>query len=189
MSPPNGTPRGLPDTVGSGWIRCVWRHLADSSDVADDPQVVMARPRKAIVVCRLAAGLVVLVFSAVATALRGETEGGGVFGLADQVAMVGLGLLGAVGILMFTRPRVEADRRGIRVRNVIGSYTLTWDLVRGVRFGRGAPWASLELVNDDLLPVMAIQAADRDYAVTAVRRVRSLHAGHSSVPGGSDPKA
>jgi hypothetical protein len=98
--------------------------------------------------------------------------------------MVGLGLLGAAGILAFTRPRVEADRHGIRVRNVIGSYALPWDVVRAVRFGRGAPWASLELVNDDLLAVMAIQAADGEHAVEAVRQVRALHAGHR-VSGGS----
>jgi hypothetical protein len=130
------------------------------------------------VVCWVAAVAVVLVFSAVATALRGETEGGGVFGFADQVAMVGLGLLGAAGILAFTRPRVEADRDGIRVRNVVGSYHLPWSVVREVRFGRGAPWASLELVNDDLLPLMAIQAADKEYAVAVLRQVRALHAGH-----------
>ncbi|HEX6075628.1 MAG TPA: PH domain-containing protein [Micromonosporaceae bacterium] len=151
--------------------------------MVETPQVVRARPRKAAVVCWIAAVTVVLVFSAVATALRGETEGGGVFGFADQVAMVGLGLLGAAGILAFTRPRVEADQHGIRVRNVIGSYSLPWGLVRGVRFGRGSPWASLELVNDDLLPVMAIQAADREYAVAAVRQVRALHAGHGGKPG------
>lgn len=153
--------------------------------------MVRARPRKAAVVCWIAAVAVVLVFSAVATALRGETEGGGVFGFADQVAMVGLGLLGAAGILAFTRPRVEADRDGIRVRNVVGSYALPWDVVREVRFARGAPWASLELVNDDLLPLMAVQAADKEYAVAAVRQLRALHAvqsgesrGSQSEPGG-----
>jgi len=139
------------------------------------------------VVCWIAAVAVVLVFSAVATALRGETEGGGMFGFADQVAMVGLGLLGAAAILAFTRPRVEADRDGIRVRNVVGSYTLPWDVVREVRFTRGAPWASLELVNDDLLPVMAVQAADKGYAVAAVRQLRVLHAVHSGKRSQSDP--
>jgi hypothetical protein len=153
--------------------------------VVDTPQVVRVRPRKAVVVCWIAAVAVVLIFSAVATALRGETEGGGVFGFADQVAMVGLGLLGAAGILAFTRPRVEADRDGIRVRNVVGSYTLPWDVVREVRFARGAPWASLELVNDDLLPVMAVQAADKEYAVAAVRQLRVLHAVHSGERGDS----
>lgn len=139
--------------------------------------------------CWIAAVAVVLVFSAVATALRGETEGGGMFGFADQVAMVGLGLLGAGAILAFTRPRVEADRDGIRVRNVVGSYTLPWDVVREVRFARGAPWASLELVNDDLLPLMAVQAADKDYALAAVRQLRALHAVHSgdSCGGQSSP--
>lgn len=140
--------------------------------------MVRARPRRAATVCWIAAIAVVVVFSAVATGLRGGTEGGGVFGAADQVAMVGLGLLGALGILSFTRPRAEADKNGIRVRNVVGSYDLPWDVVRAVRFGRGAPWASLELVDDDVVAVMAIQAADKEHAVEAVRQVRRLLSDH-----------
>ncbi|MQA24401.1 MAG: PH domain-containing protein [Micromonosporaceae bacterium] len=147
------------------------------------PDVVRARPRRAAAVCWIAAIAVVVVFSVVATGLRGGTEGGGVFGAADQVAMVGLGLLGALGILSFTRPRAEADKNGIRVRNVVGSYDLPWDVVRAVRFGRGAPWASLELVDDDVVAVMAIQAADKEHAVEAVRQVRRLLADHQGSVG------
>ena len=146
--------------------------------VTETPEVVRARPRKAAVVCWIAAIAVVLVFSAVATGLRGDTEGGGVFGAADQVAMVGLGLLGALGILAFTRPRVEADEQGIKIRNVVGAYQLPWSVVRAVRFDRGAPWASLELADDDVVAVMAIQAADKEYAVETVRQVRALLAAY-----------
>lgn len=34
-----------------------------------------------------------------------------------------------------------------------------------MRFDRGAPWASLELHDDDLLPMVALQAADKELAV------------------------
>lgn len=128
--------------------------------------------------CWIAAIAVVIIFSAVATALRGDTEGGGVFGVADQIAMVGLGLLGAAGILSLTRPRVEADAERIKIRNVVGSYELPWQVVRAVRFDRGAPWASLELADDDVVAVMAVQAADKEYAVAAVRELRALLAAH-----------
>ena len=85
--------------------------------------------------------------------------------------MIGLGIFGALGFLLFTRPRVRPTPRGIRVRNVIGSYDLPWEVVRAVRFDRGAPWASLELHDDDLLPMVALQAADKEFArSTAVRR-------------------
>jgi hypothetical protein len=101
-----------------------------------------------------------------------------VFQRGDQVAMIGLGVLAAAGILMFTRPRVEADGAGVRVRNIVGSYELPWDLVREVRFSRGAPWASLELTDDDVVAVMAVQAADKERAVEAVRSLRALLAAH-----------
>jgi hypothetical protein len=93
----------------------------------------------------------------------------------DQAAMIGLGLLGSFLILLFTRLRVEADARGVRVRNVIGSVDLPWEIVRAVRFDRGSAWANLELHNDELVPILAVQAVDKERAVNAVRALRTLH--------------
>lgn len=153
--------------------------MADSTVVNDVARVVRARPRKATVIARVMAGAVVVIFTAVGVALHGKTDSGtGVFGVGDQIAMIGLGLLGAVSILLFTRPRVEADARGIRVRNVIGAYDLPWEVVRSVQFGRGAPWATLELRDDDVVAMMAVQAADKQYAVATVRALRALLATH-----------
>jgi hypothetical protein len=154
--------------------------------------VVRARPRRATRIAWVLAVLVVIVFSAVATGLRGTTESGkSVFQAGDQLAMVGLGVLGGLGILLFTRPRVEADERGIRIRNIVGGYDLPWDVVRSVQFNRGAPWASLELRDDDLVPVMAVQSADKKYAVDAVRSLRALlAAAQADVPErGEEPPA
>jgi hypothetical protein len=136
---------------------------------------VKARPIRATRVAWVLAVLVVAVFAAVATTLRGVTGSGrGYFQPGDQAAMIALGLLAALGILMFTRPRVEADARGIRIRNVIGGYDLPWDVVRSIEFRRGSPWASLELRDDDVIAVMAVQAADKERAVAAVRALRAL---------------
>jgi hypothetical protein len=88
---------------------------------------------------------------------------------------------------MFTRPRVSADARGIRIRNVIGSYDLPWNVVRSIEFRRGSPWASLELRDDEVVAIMAVQAADRAYAVAAVRGLRALLA--ESQAGGEVPPA
>ncbi|HEX5740719.1 MAG TPA: PH domain-containing protein [Pilimelia sp.] len=139
---------------------------------------VRLRPRRSRVVCRVAAGALFVVFAGVATVLRTPANQSGVaaFGAGDQVAMVLLGGLGAALILALARPRVEADADGIRVRNLVGGYALPWSAVRAVRFGRHAPWASVELHNDDVLAVMAVQAADRQYAVDGVRALRALHA-------------
>ena len=138
-------------------------------------QTVKARPVKTTRVAWVLAVVVVAVFSAVATTLRGATDSGkGVFQVGDQWAMIVLGVLGALGILMFTRPRVSADAKGIRIRNVIGSYDLPWEVVRSIEFRRGSPWASLELRDDDVIAIMAVQAADRAHAVAAVRGLRAL---------------
>jgi len=158
--------------------------VADSSTVSEavrgeTVQVVRARPRRATVIARVSAAAVVVIFTAIGLALHGKTDGGtGVFGRSDQVAMIGLGIVAALGILMFTRPRIEADARGIRVRNLIGGYDLPWEVVRSVQFGRGAPWATLELQDDDLVSLMAVQAADKAYAVATVRALRALLATH-----------
>ncbi|WKU05278.1 PH domain-containing protein [Micromonospora sp. HUAS LYJ1] len=151
-----------------------------------DTALIRLRPRRIRVVCWASAIALLVVFSLVATSLTGATgEGYGTFQRGDQVAMVGLGVLGALGILLFTRPRVEADARGVRVRNILGSYELPWEVVRGVRFDRGAPWASLELHDDDLLPMVALQAADKEIAVDGVRALRRLHQAHLADLGGA----
>jgi len=149
--------------------------------------LVRAKPIKATRVAWVLAVVVVAVFAAVATTLRGATDSGkGVFQASDQWAMIVLGVLGALGILMFTRPRVEADERGIRIRNLVGGYDLPWDVVRSVQFTRGAPWASLELRDDDLIPMMAIQATDKKYALEALRGLRTLLA---AAQAGEEPGA
>ncbi|MFI7607364.1 PH domain-containing protein [Micromonospora sp. NPDC049366] len=146
-----------------------------------ETEVVRLRPRRIRVVCWASAAVLLVVFSIVATSLSGPTgDGYGTFQRGDQIAMVGLGVFGALGFLLFTRPRVEADARGVRVRNIIGSYELPWEVVRGVRFDRGAPWASLELHDDDLMPMVALQAADKELAVDGVRALRRLHQAHQT---------
>jgi hypothetical protein len=136
---------------------------------------VIARPRRAAIVCWVAAISLVVVFTLVAWGLRGQSEGVAVFGLGDQIAMIVLGLLGAIAILWFTKPRVEADRDGVKVRNLFGVHDLPWGVVREIRFDRGAPWVSLELVDDEVVAVMAVQAVDKERAVEAVRGLRALH--------------
>ena len=103
---------------------------------------VVFRPRKIRRVAWVLAPVVVAFSVVLGLALSGATgENGGVFQPSDQVAMVGLGLLGAAALLIFTRPKVEADEQHIKIQNVIGGYDLPWAIVRAVRFDRGSPWA------------------------------------------------
>jgi hypothetical protein len=148
--------------------------VADSVNVTQS-DVVRVRPHRIRLVCWVAAAVVVIVFTSVATSLRGPIgQGAATFQAGDQWAMIGLGVLVALGVLSLTRPRVDADTERIKIRNVIGGYELPWEVVRAVRFERGAPWATLELQDDDVVAVMAVQAADKERALVAVRALRAL---------------
>jgi Bacterial PH domain len=138
-----------------------------------------ARPRKARHVAVAAAVVLVVVFTVVAVLLR-RTPTGVYFRFSDQVAMVLLGLLLAGATLLFARPRVRALADGVEVRNVLTTRVVPWDLVVRVSFPDGAPWARLELPDDEYIAVMAIQAVDGQGAVRAIHSLRAVHAEHSA---------
>jgi len=117
--------------------------------------------------------VVMLVFTGVAVAL-GRASGGAQFRLADQLAMVGLGVLLSAAALTLTRARVVADLDGVLIRNVLGDRHLPWQVVREVQMDAGASWASLELHDDDTVALLGIQSNDGDRAVEAVLGLRAL---------------
>ena len=145
------------------------------ADGATAAETVVLRPRRTAWVAWIGATAVFAVFVAIAIVLR-TSETGVYFRLADQIGMVVIGALLAGGVLLLARPRVRADPDGIEVRNVLVTRRLPWDVVERVAFPDGASWARLELIGDDYLPVLAIQAADGQRAVDGIRRVRALHA-------------
>jgi hypothetical protein len=140
-------------------------------------EVLRVRPRRIRIMVWIAAPVIVVLFTLIAFSLRGSfNETGAAFQTPDQVAMIVLGILVAAGSLLLARPSLSADDSGVRVRNLFGTVELPWAVVRGVRFNRGAPWVTLDLHDDDLVSVLAIQAADKEHAVRAVRALRDLHA-------------
>jgi hypothetical protein len=137
---------------------------------------VVYRPHRIRWVAGPAAAGVVVLFTALSFGLHGSTgDNFGQFQRGDQLAMIGLGVLIGLGILAFLRPRVIADAERIRIRNVVGGYDLPWSVVRAVRFDRNSAWATLELLDDESVPLHALQAADKEYAVDGVRALRALH--------------
>lgn len=135
---------------------------------------VDVRPRRLTRVCWGVAVLVTVLFGLVARALGGGPAGGAQFRLPDQIAFFVLGLLIAGGVLLFTRSRVQADAQGVSVRNPLSSKRVPWQVVRAVRLDDGAPWAVLELQDDETVQLLAVQAHDGDLAVDAVLRMRAL---------------
>lgn len=98
------------------------------------------------------------------------------YGVLDQVAILGLGLALAAGVVFLGRFRVDADETGVRVRNLVVRHQVPWTSVRAVRFERTSPWGALLLENGDEISLHALQAVDGERAVRAVERLRALHA-------------
>ena len=127
-------------------------------------------------VCAVLAAVVVAVMVVVASSLKETTNTVVTYRTSDQVAMIGLGLALAAGILFLGRSRVDGDADGVRFRNIALGQALPWSAVRAVAFERKSPWASLVLENGDEVSLLAIQAVDRERAVAAVEGLRALHA-------------
>jgi hypothetical protein len=107
--------------------------------------------------------------------LKNETSGV-VFQTADQVAMAGLGFVIAGCVLLFARPRLRVGAAGLSVRNFLGYRLIPWSDVVDVSFPVGARWARIDLPGDEYIPVMAIQAVDKDRAVDAMEALRAVTA-------------
>ena len=138
-------------------------------------ELVVLRPHRIAIAAWIGAAAVLVLFVVVAVLLR-TSDTGVYFRPTDQVGMIVIGVLVACGVLLLARPRLRADAAGIEVRNFMETRRLPWDVVEKVAFPDGASWARLELIGDDYLPVLAIQALDGQRAVDGIRRVRALHA-------------
>jgi hypothetical protein len=120
------------------------------------------------------AAIVILAANVVIGVMLKASSTGVVFQTADQVAMVLLGVVIAGAVLLFARPRLRAGRSGLAVRNMLGEKVIAWPDVVDVSFPPGARWARVDLADDEYIPLMAIQAVDKERAVAAMDRVREL---------------
>jgi hypothetical protein len=107
---------------------------------------------------------------------------GVIFHTSDQVAIAALGLVIAGVVLLFARPRLRVGPAGLAVRNLLGYRLIRWPDVVDVSFPAGSRWARIDLPDDEYVPLMAIQAVDRERAVDAMDTVRSLLARYRPEP-------
>ncbi|MGD9985350.1 PH domain-containing protein [Pseudonocardia sp.] len=149
------------------------RAADDTGSAGPTTPAVTLRPRRVVRLSWIGSVVVVALFVAIAIVLR-NTDTGVYFRFADQVSMVLLGLLIAAGLLLLARPRVRADADGIEVRNILQTRRFAWGEIVGIAFPDGASWARLDLPDDEYLPVLAVQAVDRMYAVDGIRELRAL---------------
>lgn len=99
---------------------------------------------------------------------------GVIFRTYDQVAIASVGAVIAIFVCLLARPRLRAGPSGVAVRNLFGYRLFPWSQVTGVSFHQGARWARLDLLDDEYVPVMAIQSVDKGRAVESMDRVRAV---------------
>lgn len=153
----------------------------ESDDAADlmapadrsAPVLLQVRPRKITILASIATGLVVGSMVVIGLLLR-NADLGVPFRVADQVSLIGIGLILGGLIMTAARPRLRVDRNGVWVRNVLNEVFTPWALVVKVAYPVGSPWAQLQMPDDEVKSVMAIQGMDRGRAVRALERVREL---------------
>lgn len=134
---------------------------------------VELKPRVTPYFAYAAAAVIIAAHVAVGILLKVRSSGV-IFQTADQVAFAVLGLILAGAVLLLTRPRLRIGAEGIAVRNALSYKLIPWSEVVDVSFPQGARWARVDLRDDEYVPVMAIQAVDKDRAVAAMQQVRAL---------------
>jgi len=150
-------------------------------DAVADTDRLVVRPRKVRRIAIPVAAALVVIFVVIAVLLRSGSTGVR-FGVSDQASIAAVGVVLACGALLFVRPRMVADADGVEVRNVLFGQRVPWSVIRAVSFPDGAPWARLELPQDEYVPVVAIQAIDGARAVAAIRELRALHRKYTEAP-------
>ena len=72
------------------------------------------------------------------------------------------------------RTAVRADRDGLTVVNLYHRRRFEWAAIVAVSLRRGQPWAVVDVADGTTVPAMAIQGADGERAVRAVRELSAL---------------
>jgi hypothetical protein len=145
----------------------------DQSPAGSAPTMVV-RPHRIVIYASIATAVIVGTMLAVGILLR-NSDAGVAFRPADQVGLIGIGLLFGVLIMVAAaRPKLKVDETGIAARNIVGHRNYDWSVIHRVAFHEGAQWPTLELADDESYPLMAIQAMDRERALTAIQQLRAL---------------
>ena len=146
----------------------------DRSDVGAAP-VIDVRPIRSARISIAIASAVLLFFLILSIFLK-HTSDGVSFTTSDQFSVFGCGVLIAIGILAFCRPRLKASVDGIDTRAFFGTYKhIDWDLIVRVDFPPKARFARIVLPADEYLTLYAVQRGDAERSVRIMQQLRTLH--------------
>lgn len=140
---------------------------------------LVVRPRRNTIYASVFALVLVVAFGVFAALLR-ESYTGVHFRVWDQISVALIGVLLAIGVMLFTRPRMRVGPSGVAIRNIFSDRLIEWDLVERITFPAGASWARIDLPDDEYVPVLAVPINDRGRSVDAVKAFRRLQAEYTS---------
>lgn len=165
----------------------IWRRGGDESPREEHTPSggwdLEVRPRRSVLIARVIAAVLAVFFIVGGILMRTGSTGVN-FRVADQIAVIGVGLVLAGCVLLLTRPRVRVGPQGVVVRNIFGDNEFQWKDIRGVSFLDKKAWARLELVGDEYVPMLAFRANDGLYVADAMDRFRELGAKYTAEQGG-----
>ncbi len=142
----------------------------------DDPDVVSARPVKTALIANISAAVVLAAFVVIAIVMPSDNAGA-TFGWKDQLFTAVIGVIVAGGLHLPARPRLRADREGVRMRSFVGNWrTVPWAAIVRVEFPNNVRFARVVLAGDETLALYAVQRADGERAVETMRGLRKLYA-------------
>lgn len=137
-------------------------------------EVVTARPIRSSKIAWTASAVVLIAF-VVTSLLMKRDNAGATFNDKDQVGTLVVGIILAGLLIMPTRPRLVADRDGLRLRAFLGGWrTVPWDLVVRVDFPSRLRFARIVLPGEEALAIYAVQRLDKEHAVATMAALRSL---------------
>jgi membrane protein implicated in regulation of membrane protease activity len=94
--------------------------------------------------------------------------------LADQLSFLALAAVLVLLLSRFAGVRADPTEASFTVRNLVTVRSFAWPQIVTVTFGRGNPWAYLDLADGTTVPVMAIQAADGNRGRREADRLATL---------------
>lgn len=148
--------------------------------VALDPTISSSKPWKFevrspyLTKVMIVAMVIVVLGAAFMTVAVGMDENGAALSVADDLAFIGIGIIGLFLCLLIRRPRVRANEDGVEVRNFLGTRFYPWQIVYGLAFPKGDRWARLELPEFEFVSMLAFQAGDGEHVVRKVHEFREL---------------
>ncbi|MCW2494943.1 PH domain-containing protein [Jatrophihabitans sp.] len=137
-------------------------------------EVVTARPIRSSKIAWTASAVVLVAFIVTALVMK-HANAGASFDDKDQFGTVVIGIVLAGLLIMPTRPRLVADRDGLRLRAFLGGWrTVPWELVVRVDFPSKLRFARIVLPGEEALAIYAVQRLDKESSVATMAALRSL---------------